>query len=45
VSLDHTVTLVPSAARLRIVVRDVRTGAVGAIGVSREQLLAMVPGR
>jgi hypothetical protein len=45
VSLDHTFTLVPSAARLRIVVRDVRTGAVGAIGVSREQLLAMVPGR
>jgi len=45
VSLDHTFTLVPSAARLRVVVRDVRTGAVGAIGVSREQLQAILPGR
>jgi VWFA-related protein len=42
VSLEHTFALVPSAARLRVVVRDVRTGAVGAIGVSREQLEAIV---
>jgi hypothetical protein len=42
-SVDHTFTLVPSAARLRVVVRDVRTGAIGAIGVSRQQLLASVP--
>jgi VWFA-related protein len=44
-SLDHTFTLVQSAARLRVVVRDVRTGAIGAIGVSREQLQAILPGR
>jgi VWFA-related protein len=42
-SIDHTFTLVPSAARLRVVVRDVRTGAIGAIGVSRQQLQAIVP--
>ena len=34
----QTVTLHPEAERLRIVVRDVRTGAVGAIGISRRQL-------
>ena len=42
-SLDLTFTLVPSADRLRVVVRDVRTGAIGAIGVSRQQLQAVVP--
>ena len=42
-SLDHTFTLVPSADRLRVVVRDARTGAIGAIGVSRQQLEAIVP--
>jgi hypothetical protein len=41
-TVDHTFTLVPSAERLRVIVRDVRTGAVGAIGVSRPQLLAIV---
>ena len=40
-NVTHTVTLNPDAERLRIVVRDVRTGALGAIGVSREQLLAI----
>jgi VWFA-related protein len=39
--IDHTVTLMPEAARLRIVVRDARTGAIGAIGVSRQQLEAI----
>ena len=42
-SLDHTFTLVPSADRLRVVVRDVRTGAIGAVGVSRQHLQAIVP--
>jgi VWFA-related protein len=42
-SVDHTFTLVPSAVRLRVVLRDVRTGAIGAIGVSRQQLQAIVP--
>ena len=41
--IEHTVTLMPEAERLRIVVRDVRTGAIGAIGVSRQQLQAIVP--
>ena len=36
--IEHTVTLMPEAERLRIVVRDVRTGTIGAIGVSRQQL-------
>ena len=38
VSIDHTLTLTPDAERLRVVVRDVRTGALGAIGISKEQL-------
>ena len=42
-NLDHTFTLVPSADRVRVVVRDARTGAVGAISVSRQQLEALVP--
>jgi VWFA-related protein len=41
VSVDHTFTLTPTAERLRVVVRDVRTGAIGAIGVSRQQLEAI----
>ena len=41
--IEHTVTLAPDAERLRVVVRDVRTGAIGAIGVSRQQLEAIVP--
>ena len=41
--IDHTVTLMPEAERLRIVVRDARTGAIGAIGVTRQQLAAIVP--
>ena len=41
-TVDHRFTLVPSAERLRVIVRDVRTGAVGAIGVSRPQLQAIV---
>ena len=41
VTVDHTFTLAPTAARLRVVVRDVRTGTVGALGVSRQQLLAL----
>jgi len=40
--IEHTVTLVPGAERLRVVVRDDRTGAIGAIGVSRQQLEAIV---
>ena len=35
---DRIVTLMPDAERLRVVVRDVRTGALGAIGVSRQQI-------
>jgi VWFA-related protein len=38
---DRTVTLNPDAGRLRIVVRDVRTGALGAIGINRQQLQAI----
>jgi hypothetical protein len=38
--IEHTVTLMPGAERLRVVVRDARTGA---IGVSRQQLEAIVP--
>jgi VWFA-related protein len=41
--IEHTVTLMPKAERLRVVVRDARTGAIGAIGVSRQQLQAIVP--
>jgi VWFA-related protein len=41
--IEHTVTLMPVAERLRIVVRDARTGAIGAIGVSRQQFEAIVP--
>ena len=41
VSIDHTLTLTPDAERLRVVVRDVRTGALGAIGISKEQLQAL----
>ena len=41
--IEHTVTLTPGVERLRVVVRDVRTGAIGAIGVSRRQLEAIVP--
>jgi VWFA-related protein len=41
--IEHTVTLMPEAERLRVVVRDARTGAIGAIGVSRQQLEAIVP--
>ena len=40
-TLDHTFMLMPAAERLRVVVRDVRTGAIGAIGVSRQQLQAI----
>jgi VWFA-related protein len=40
--IEHTVTLMPEAERLRIVVRDTRTGAIGAIGVSRQELEAIV---
>lgn len=39
--ISHRVTLSPDAERLRIVVRDVRTGNLGAIGVSRQQLHAL----
>ena len=41
--IEHTVTLMPEADRVRVVVRDARTGAIGAIGVSRQQLEAIVP--
>lgn len=37
-TFDRTVTLAPDATRLRIVIRDVRTGALGSIGLSRQQL-------
>lgn len=40
-SVSHTVTLSPDAERLRIIVRDVRTGNLGTIGVSRQQLQAI----
>ncbi len=39
--IEHTVTLIPEAERLRVVVRDTRTGAIGAIAVSRQQLEAI----
>ena len=39
--IDHTFTLVPSADRVRVVIRDIRTGAIGAVGVSRQQLQAI----
>ena len=39
--IEHTVTLLPEAKRLRVVVRDARTGTIGAIGVSRQQLEAI----
>ena len=38
VSLNHTVTVTPDLERLRVVVRDVRTGALGAVSVSKDQL-------
>ena len=38
VSISHTLTTTPDLERLRVVVRDVRTGAVGAVSVSKEQL-------
>jgi VWFA-related protein len=41
--IEHAVTLMFEAERLRVVVRDARTGAIGAIGVSRQQLQAIVP--
>jgi VWFA-related protein len=41
--IEHTVTLMPETERLRVVVRDARTGAIGAIGISRQQLKAIVP--
>jgi VWFA-related protein len=40
-TFDRIVTLMPDAERLRVVVRDVRTGALGAIGVSRQQFQAI----
>lgn len=43
--IEHTASLVPEAERLRVVVRDARTGAIGAIravGVSGQQLEAIV---
>ena len=39
--IEHTVTLMPDAERLRVVVRDARTGAIGAVGVSRQQIEAI----
>ena len=41
--LDHTFTMDASATRLRVIVRDARTGAIGAIGVTRQQLQAIAP--
>jgi VWFA-related protein len=41
VSIDHIVTLTPDTERLRVVVRDIRTGTLGAIGVSKEQLQSL----
>jgi VWFA-related protein len=40
-TFDRIVTLAPDTERLRIVVRDVRTGAIGAIGITRTQLQAI----
>ncbi len=40
--IEHTVTLMPDAERLRVVVRDARTGAIGALGVSRQQIEAIM---
>ena len=39
--IEHTVTLMPDAERIRVVVRDARTGAIGAVGVSRQQIEAI----
>jgi hypothetical protein len=41
--VDHTFTMDASATRLRVVVRDARTGAIGAISVTRQQLEAIAP--
>lgn len=41
--VDHTFTMDASATRLRVIVRDARTGAIGAIGVTRQQLQAITP--
>jgi VWFA-related protein len=38
VTFDHTLTLASATERVRVVVRDIRTGAMGAIGVTRKQL-------
>jgi VWFA-related protein len=40
-TFDRTVTLAPDAERLRLVVRDIRTGTLGAIGITRKQLQAI----
>jgi VWFA-related protein len=40
-TFDRMVTLAPDAVRMRIVLRDVRTGALGSIGVTRPQLQAI----
>jgi VWFA-related protein len=41
VSVNHAVTVTPDLERLRVVVRDVRTGALGAVSVSKEQLQSL----
>jgi hypothetical protein len=41
-TVDHAFILEHSAERLRVTVRDVRTGALGSIGVNRQQLQAIV---
>jgi hypothetical protein len=38
VSINHTLAVTADLERLRVVVRDVRTGALGAVSVSKDQL-------
>jgi hypothetical protein len=42
VSLAATVAVLPDAARFRVVVRDVRTGNLGAVGIPAKHLRAIV---
>jgi hypothetical protein len=44
VSAVVTLTVLPDVQRLRIVVRDEKTGNVGAVGISAKQLQTIVPG-
>jgi len=38
-----TVAVLPDAQRLRIVVRDIKTGNLGAVGITAKQVRTIVP--